>query len=89
MTTKFYEILSSDLPAHQEHFLACHQKNMPGNELSVMTSVDSLKSLVKVNCDEPLQDICGDCPLIAIYTLEEARTLLDTTEWKPARQIGE
>lgn len=82
MPTTFYEILTSDLPAHRDHFKACHQMNKPGNELAVIENVAGDKCLVKVNCDEASAYICGDCPIIATYDLDGARALLQTPEWK-------
>ena len=89
MTTKFYEILSSDLPAHRDHFLACHQQNMPGNQLAIFTSVDGTKSIVKINCSESEDHICGDCPTITVYTIDTIEAVLTSQEWAHPTPLGE
>ena len=83
MPTLFYEIRPSLIQAHRAHFLAKHQQNMPGNELAVISNVAGDAVLVKVNCDEPISEVLpqGLTPT-ATYTLEDARTLLQTAEWQ-------
>ena len=83
MPTLFFEIRPQLLNAHKTHFKAKHQQNLPGNELAIISNVAGDAVLVKVNCDEPLDQIIpqGLTPA-AIYTLDEARALLQTAEWR-------
>lgn len=86
MPTYFFEIRPQLLTAHRQHFKDKHNQNRPGNELAVIPNVAEDSYLVKVNCDEPLEDIIpqGLTPH-ATYDLDQARVLLQTPEW--AREI--
>lgn len=89
MPTYFFEIRPQLLTAHRQHFKAKHQTQRPGNELAIFTNVAGDALLVKVNCDEPFDQIVpqGLTPH-ATYNLEQAKALLQTPEWRHPSLFG-